>query len=231
MSTAHKPTYHTAVGAAGDSYGNWSSGGQISAQFSAKDMPGHTKLKFRQSGQNSEADLASRDITRETEESERKLLQDKRSKENRFEEDNDQPKRTAPLLLKNEAHQEIIKKYDDRDEGNSDSDLDSSSDEEDDDSDEEAELAKELEKIKKEREAARLRKEKEAAEQAKKEKEAAALAANPLHNVGSAQVKRRWNDDVVFKNQARTEPEKKKRFVNDTIRNEFHKRFLQKYIH
>lgn len=40
----------------------------------------------------------------------------------------------------------------------------------------------------------------------------------------------RWNDDVVFKGQARTEPEQKKRFVNDTIRNDFHRRFLTKYI-
>lgn len=40
----------------------------------------------------------------------------------------------------------------------------------------------------------------------------------------------RWNDDVVFKGQARTEPETKKRFVNDTIRNDFHRNFLTKYM-
>lgn len=40
----------------------------------------------------------------------------------------------------------------------------------------------------------------------------------------------RWDDDVVFKNQARGEPKAQKRFVNDTIRNDFHKRFLQRYI-
>ena len=43
-------------------------------------------------------------------------------------------------------------------------------------------------------------------------------------------VKRRWDDDVVFKNQTRGEPERKKRFVNDTIRSDFHRRFLNKYI-
>jgi len=42
-------------------------------------------------------------------------------------------------------------------------------------------------------------------------------------------VKRRWDDDVIFKNQAR-EPDNKKRFINDTIRNDFHKKFLEKYI-
>ena len=40
----------------------------------------------------------------------------------------------------------------------------------------------------------------------------------------------RWDDDVVFKNTCRNEPVKKKRFINDTIRNDFHKKFLQKYI-
>jgi protein CWC15 len=34
----------------------------------------------------------------------------------------------------------------------------------------------------------------------------------------------------VFKNQTRGEPERKKRFVNDTIRSDFHRRFLNKYI-
>ena len=59
------------------------------------------------------------------------------------------------------------------------------------------------------------------------------MTTNPLLNdepMGA--VKRKWNDDVVFRNQARGAPEKKgKTFVNDTIRNDFHKRFLAKYIH
>jgi protein CWC15 len=49
-------------------------------------------------------------------------------------------------------------------------------------------------------------------------------------NQANSKMKRRWNDDVVFKNQARNEPEVKKRFINDTIRNDFHRRFLNKYI-
>lgn len=44
------------------------------------------------------------------------------------------------------------------------------------------------------------------------------------------QVKRRWDDDVVFKNQARGEPKAHKRFINDTIRSDFHRRFLTRYI-
>jgi protein CWC15 len=36
-----------------------------------------------------------------------------------------------------------------------------------------------------------------------------------------------WDDDVVFKNQARgTEDKKSKEFVNDLLRSDFHKRFM-----
>jgi protein CWC15 len=41
-------------------------------------------------------------------------------------------------------------------------------------------------------------------------------------------VKRRWDDDVIFKNQAVSEKPRKE-FVNDLLRTEFHKRFL-KYV-
>lgn len=42
----------------------------------------------------------------------------------------------------------------------------------------------------------------------------------------------RWDDDVVFKNCAKgiDETKKDKRFVNDTLRSEFHKKFMEKYI-
>jgi len=62
------------------------------------------------------------------------------------------------------------------------------------------------------------------------------LRGNPLLNLTSATtdssftVKRRWNDDVVFKNQSRDARKVKKRFINDTIRSDFHKNFLRKYI-
>lgn len=42
----------------------------------------------------------------------------------------------------------------------------------------------------------------------------------------------RWDDDVVFKNCAKgiDEAKREKRFVNDTLRSEFHKKFMEKYI-
>lgn len=44
-------------------------------------------------------------------------------------------------------------------------------------------------------------------------------------------MKRRWDDDVVFKNQARgTEKQEGKEFVNDLLRSDFHRRFMSKYV-
>ena len=44
-------------------------------------------------------------------------------------------------------------------------------------------------------------------------------------------VKRRWDDDVVFKNCSRAAPEKKEaNFINDSLRSEFHRKFMNKYI-
>lgn len=63
------------------------------------------------------------------------------------------------------------------------------------------------------------------------------LSGNPLLNYsGQAaksdlKVKRRWDDDVVFKNCARSEPDKKKdQFINDSLRSEFHRKFMEKYV-
>ena len=56
------------------------------------------------------------------------------------------------------------------------------------------------------------------------------FVSNPLEELSSA-VRRRWDDDVVFKDQATHEPAVKKRFINDTIRNDFHVKFLKRYIH
>jgi protein CWC15 len=119
------------------------------------------------------------------------------------------------------------------------SDLDASDDDESDldsgDEDEEAALQAELAKIRAERAAAKAREDAEAAEVEQAQMEEAALTGNPLLDSGSAsssgRLKRRWNDDVVFRNQARGEPDQnKKRFINDTVRNDFHKRFLNKFI-
>lgn len=59
------------------------------------------------------------------------------------------------------------------------------------------------------------------------------LKGNPLLNQQKSdfKVKRRWDDDVVFKNCAKSETAVVKQgFINDTLRSEFHKKFMDKYI-
>lgn len=118
------------------------------------------------------------------------------------------------------------------------SDLDDADDSSDDDDDDEAALQAELVKIRAERAQAKQREEAEAAAKLQKEQEAldvqAAVTGNPLllssASSSSNRLKRRWNDDIVFRNQAKNEPAVPKRFINDTVRNDFHKRFLNKFI-
>ena len=122
-----------------------------------------------------------------------------------------------------------------------DSDDDDDDDDDDDESDSEddtAALLAELERIKKERADASARREADDAERDALEKAEALASGNPLLDLKDQDggeedafvAKRRWDDDVVFKNQTRGEPRAKKRFVNDTIRSDFHRRFLNKYI-
>lgn len=63
------------------------------------------------------------------------------------------------------------------------------------------------------------------------------LSGNPLLSYSSQsgrtdmKVRRRWDDDVVFKNCARSEPKKKHDvFINDSLRSEFHRKFMEKYV-
>ena len=111
----------------------------------------------------------------------------------------------------------------------------SESESEDEEEDETAELMRELAKIKAERAEKAAA---EAAVQAKKDEEQREkdiALGNPLLNkadVNEYGVKRRWDDDVVFKNQARGTEErgKEKRLVNDLLRSDFHRRFMDKYV-
>lgn len=123
------------------------------------------------------------------------------------------------------------------DHSSSSSDSESEEEEEEEESeDEEAALLAELNRIKAERAAERAREdaEREAKEQEVREEEIA--KGNPLLNAGGGKdfgVKRRWDEDVVFRNQARGSErgkEGKGGFVNDMLRSEFHKRFMGRYV-
>mmetsp|Transcript_11986 Transcript_11986/g.25533 ORF Transcript_11986/g.25533 Transcript_11986/m.25533 type:complete len:267 (-) Transcript_11986:55-855(-) len=117
-----------------------------------------------------------------------------------------------------------------------DNDDESDSDDDDDDDDDEAELLAELERIKQERAEEKARQEDLARQEREDGMRDEVLHGNPLLQLDQQggdefAVKRRWDDDVVFRNQTRNAPKKQKRFINDTIRSDFHKRFLNKYIH
>mmetsp|Transcript_12519 Transcript_12519/g.29660 ORF Transcript_12519/g.29660 Transcript_12519/m.29660 type:complete len:256 (-) Transcript_12519:221-988(-) len=254
MTTAHRPTWKAAVGKASE--GGWSAGGSGSNGLSVLDMPAHTKLKFRTGKQVVDRQKALKESLLKLENAEKeaskRLLQ-------RPAVDEGVEKEGRLKLLKQTAEVDekaIQSKYDDADASDSDDDgggggdgwsdaenddLDASSSDEDDsdddsdDEDEEAALQAELAKIRAEREAVRKKEDEEEAARNEEKLEEAALLGNPLlsaanGNRGSGRLKRRWNEDVVFRNQAKGEPEVKKRFINDTVRNDFHKRFLNKFI-
>jgi len=97
-----------------------------------------------------------------------------------------------------------------------------------DEEDETAALMRELEKIKKERAEAKAKEEAERAAEEEEQREIDVARGNPLLNSRDFAMKRRWDDDVVFKNQARgtEDRNKKKEFINDMLRSDFHKKFM-----
>ncbi|XP_043718420.1 protein CWC15 homolog [Telopea speciosissima] len=223
MTTAARPTWAPAKG------GHEQGGTRIfgpSQKYSSRDIASHTTLKPRKEGQNTQDELQKRNFWEELEESERRHFASK--------EDRDRRKGGYLLLegAKRDAEDRIVPRSVDAD----DSDVDVKSDDESDDNDGDDEddteaLLAELERIKKERAEENLRKERQKQEEELKVKEAELLRGNPLlNNPTSFNVKRRWDDDVVFKNQSRGETKTPKRFINDTIRNDFHRKFLQKYM-
>jgi protein CWC15 len=247
MTTAHRPTWKAAVGKANE--GGWGAGGATSAALSSLDLPAHTKLKFRTGKQVVDRQKALKESLKKLEaaeqEANKRLLQ-RPAVDEKIEEEG------RMKLLKQTAEVDEVAirgKYDDEDASDGDDgggwsdvendDLDASSDdddddEDDDDEDDEAALQAELAKIRAEREALKRKEEEEQAAKDEEKLEEAALIGNPLlagsNEASSGRLKRRWNEDVVFRNQAKGEPEIKKRFINDTVRNDFHKRFLNKFI-
>ncbi|KAN0097903.1 Pre-mRNA-splicing factor Cwf15/Cwc15 [Tylopilus felleus] len=235
MSTAHRPTWDPAQ--ARDVKGG-------SRQYSVRDMAAHTKLKFRQPGQTSAGEVARRDLRAELVSAEEEARNKKRKAEGRplmgaitaaangAVEDEDAIKRRKLL-------QEALEldKDDDDDEGrdgDAQKQMQTDGDEEEEESEEESEeeddtdeLLRELEKIKRERAEEKARQERE-----QLASQAAQLGTPGLNTTvpGTFAVKKRWDDDIIFKNQAMNQKEKSGHFVNDLLRTEFHKKFMAKFI-
>lgn len=256
MTTAHRPTWNAAVGGK-DQSGNRSIA--PTKAYSSRDLPGHTTLKVRRAGQNTKEEVEQRDLLREleTRELEGKPRKRKRSEYEDGSDGEESATARRPLVYLGAAGDDAARssKYrkvqfdfsrdaDDADSDSSDDeesdaeerDGESDSDSDDSDSDDdEAELLRELEKIKEERRQEEQRKALEEAEQEQRTREATVMSSNPLMGSSAApsedySLRKKWYDDVVFKNQSRSEKKVEKRFINDTIRNDFHRKFLNKYV-
>lgn len=228
MTTAARPTWAPAKG------GNEQGGTRIfgpSQKYSSRDLAAHTSLKPRKEGQDTQEELQKRNLRDELEEREQRHFS---SKDKSYSDDRDRRKGSHLLLegAKRDTEDRIAPRSVDADDSDVEVKSEDDSDEDDDDEEDDTEaLLAELENIKKERAEEKLRKEKQQKDEELKAKEAELLRGNPLlNNPTSFNVKRRWDDDVVFKNQARGETKTPKRFINDTIRNDFHRKFLQKYM-
>lgn len=228
MTTAARPTWAPAKG------GNEQGGTRIfgpSQKYSSRDIAAHTTLKPRKEGQDTQDEVQKRNLREELEERERRHFS---SKDKNYSDDRERRKGGHLLLegTKREFEDRIVPRSADADDADADMKSDDESDDDDDDEEDDTEaLLAELEQIKKERAEEKLRKEREEQEEELKVKEAELIRGNPLlNNPTSFTVKRRWDDDVVFKNQARGEAKTPKRFINDTIRNDFHRKFLHKYM-
>ncbi|RWS26525.1 spliceosome-associated protein CWC15-like protein [Leptotrombidium deliense] len=198
--------------------------GVLSKQYSSRDLPSHLKLKYRQSGQGTNDDLKNKDFKKELLERERIAFQEKESSKRSSQSNRSQAALPSSKKQRTESNIDADDPIRDEDED------DDSSDSDEDDT--EALLA-ELNRIKKERAQEEARREAEKKVQEEKIRMENILSGNPLLNSAKTdfKVKRRWDDDVVFKNCAKNDfDEKEKPFINDTLRSQFHKKFMEKYI-
>lgn len=223
MTTAARPTFEPARGGSARGEKDLSA---ISKQYSSRDLPAHQKLKQREPGQGTVDEHHGRDFRRELEDRER-AVRDKRGSGAAAVStggSSSSSSRSKPRLEPPPAAALDV------DDAPDDSDSGSDSD------DDEAELMAELQRIRRERAAEAVRKEAERKAEEERIRMENILSGNPLLASGAAgkqdaRVKRRWDDDVVFKNCARAEPDRKTpRFINDALRNDFHKRFMDKYV-
>ncbi|KAF3786681.1 CWC15-like protein [Nymphaea thermarum] len=214
MTTAARPTWAPAKG------GNEQGGTRIfgpSQKYSSRDLASHTTLKSRKEGQGTQDEIQKRNLREELEERERRHFS---SKDKGFFEDRDRRRGTSAGHFlegpKRDAEERLVPRNVDAD----DSDVDVKS------GDERSVIRSKLMSFEQS-----VVQEQQKREEELKAKEAELIRGNPLLNpTTSFNVKRRWDDDVVFKNQTRGETKTPKRFINDTIRNDFHRKFLHKYM-
>ncbi|ATY67303.1 Cwf15 Cwc15 cell cycle control [Cordyceps militaris] len=245
MTTAHRPTFDPARG----------KDALRGPAYHQRLLPAHTQLKYRRAGQGGDADDedSTHDLAAQLLAAEAAHFSKKKGgsaplaiEEGATETAAGDAATKRPLPTSGEAgaggEEDIYAKRrrileetrdidadDDDDEEGDDGD---DSDDSDDSDDEDAELQRELERVRREREEKKKQEELARAKEEEDVRERNIALGNPLLNKQDFTMKRRWDDDVVFKNQARgTEDKgKKKEFVNDLLRSDFHRRFMSKYV-
>lgn len=175
--------------------------------------------------------MKNKDFRRELEERERLAQIEKDGKRSHISKQNSSNKSKKPRIEYQTQELDVDEKLDDGDEDDDNlADFDSDEDSED---DTQALLA-ELNRIKRERAIEEAKREEEKRDYENKIRMENILSGNPLLCASKSndfKVKRRWDDDVVFKNCAKDDlKEKDKSFINDTLRSDFHKKFMEKYI-
>ncbi|KAI9102744.1 Pre-mRNA-splicing factor Cwf15/Cwc15 [Phlyctochytrium arcticum] len=224
MTTAARPTWNAAVGG----HTLRDTGAAPTLSVSARDLATQTKLKLRQPGQNAPWEIDEEVLRARLEEKEREHFEKIRGSKRIGGGEIDVAALKRVRLVQDSMD---IDGSDDDEAADDDSESESDSD---DDEDDEAELLRELEKIRKERAEEKERADRERLEEDERQREEEALTGNPLLEGNKGRdfsVKRRWDDDVVFKNQAKgIEDNPKQRFINDLLRSDFHRKFMGKYI-
>ncbi|XP_057347127.1 spliceosome-associated protein CWC15 homolog isoform X2 [Manis pentadactyla] len=191
MTTAARPTFEPARGGRGKGEGDLS---QLSKQYSSRDLPSHTKIKYRQTTQDAPEEVRNRDFRRELEERERAAAREK---------NRDRPTRehtTSSSVSKKPRLDQIPAANLDADDPLTDEEDEDEDFEEESDDDDTAALLAELEKIKKERAEEQARKEQEQKAEEERIRMENILSGNPLLNLtGPSQpqanfkVKRRFS--------------------------------------
>ena len=231
MSTGHRPTWNSAIGSG--NAGGYRVGG-MRAQVSKQQLKGNWSLKTRHDIPDAATTetpslttpavplITSATPTNHqiTEKPETNTLLGKRRVGDRDDDEDD----VAAHNADNDDEEEQVNNdsgEDEKKEDGGDGNDDDDDDDDDDDSVEDELIQQEVARIRQER--ALL----------------AVAKGNPLLTASSAVTapkRSRWNDDTVFRNQAAGDVDESaesqigKRFINDSIRSDFHRSFMRKYI-
>lgn len=255
MTTAARPTFDPAKGG---SMLHDTAKGRLSHQVSARDLPSHKTLKARQPGQDTQEELQERDLRAELEEREkiaaieknnapkfkyvpsleqatqvRLAIKAERDREREAEKeallnsesviDEDELGQRFPNIVNARKMAQLDK---DEDFGSDNDFSENDFEDYDEDEDDPEELMAELNRIKQERLEEEEKREKEI-----RNKECRIRSETDDDASSTFSIKRRWDEDVPFKNCARQDSDpKRKLYINDPLRSEFHKKFMNKYI-